>query len=214
MKIIVLAVIRCSLVFTAVTALSVAYPASVQATTYDYTGNPFTVVSGAYTTSDFVSGMVTLADPLAPNMPLTIVRPTAFTFSDGMQTITNRTPSIQFLFRFATGPTGSITSWDAILASGNGLRSILTSTVRGDPRSTKAIYSGLAEVPVGLLSIQGQGPRDGRPGHGVYPIFDDADPYGVGSSDPAVPAGSGLIPPGLTEVTSWSATRPASHHLH
>ena len=129
MKIIVLAAIRRSLVFTAVTALSVAYPALVRATTYDYTGNPFTVVSGVYTTSDFVSGMVTLADPLAPNMPLTIVRPTAFTFSDGVQTFTNRTPSIQFLFRFATGPTGSITSWDAILASG--LRIILTSTVRG-----------------------------------------------------------------------------------
>ena len=32
-------------------------------------------------------------------------------------------------------------------------------------------------------------------GRGVDPIIDDADPYGVGSSGPAVPAGSGLTAP-------------------
>src|SRR5262245_43881367 len=70
---------------TAVGALSVAYPASVQAvpTTYQYTGNHFTNVSAPYTTSMFVSGMVTLVGPLAPNMPLTSVSPIAFSFSDG-----------------------------------------------------------------------------------------------------------------------------------
>jgi len=106
MKIIVLAAIRRSLVFTAVTALSVAYPALVRATTYDYTGNPFTVVSGVYTTSDFVSGMVTLAGPLAPNMPLDFVSPTAFSFSDGHQTITNLTAT-SATFAFQTGAHGS-----------------------------------------------------------------------------------------------------------
>jgi hypothetical protein len=99
--------------FTAVAALSVAYPASVQAvpTTYTYIGNPFTGVHGGYTTSDFVSGMVTLAGPLAPNMPLTDVMPIAFTFSDGVQTLTNLTPSVSSLFRFATGPAGAISAW-------------------------------------------------------------------------------------------------------
>ena len=69
MKTLILAAIRCSLMFTAVAALSIAYPASVQAvpTTYQYTGNPFTFVSGPYTTSDFVTAMVTLARPLPPN---------------------------------------------------------------------------------------------------------------------------------------------------
>jgi len=57
------------LALTGVAALSLAYPASVQAvpTTYMYTGNHFTDVSGPYTTSDFVTAIVTLAGPLAPN---------------------------------------------------------------------------------------------------------------------------------------------------
>jgi hypothetical protein len=44
----------------------------------------------------------------------------------------------------------------------------------------------------------------GRPwvyrGYWVYPIIDDADPYSVGCSGPAVPANSGPTAPGLAEV--------------
>ena len=60
MKTLPLAAIRCSLIFTAVAALSIVYPASVQGvpTTYQYTGNPFTFVTGSYKTSDFVTAMV------------------------------------------------------------------------------------------------------------------------------------------------------------
>jgi len=55
MKALILTAILYSLMFTAVAALSVAYPASVQAVpaTYQYTGNPFTVTAGVYTGSDF-----------------------------------------------------------------------------------------------------------------------------------------------------------------
>src|SRR5438477_4971362 len=90
MTTLILAAIRCSLMFTAIAALSIACPASVQAvpTTYQYTGNPFTSAIPPYTTSMFVTGMVTLARPLPPNFSGT-VHPTAFTFSDGVQTITN-----------------------------------------------------------------------------------------------------------------------------
>src|SRR5215471_1073972 len=113
MKTVVLAASRYSLIFTAVAALSVAYPASVQAVTatYKYTGNPFTFVTGVYTTSDFVTVMLTLASPLAPNMPLSTITPTAFTFSDGVQTITNLTSSGTNL-QVATGAAGQITIWN------------------------------------------------------------------------------------------------------
>ena len=106
-------------VLTAVAAFSIVYSTSVQAVpaTYKYTGNPFTNVEGVYTTSDFVSGMVTLAGPLAPNIPLTSVSPTAFTFSDGVQTFTNLTPSVDFSFAFATGPTGAIILWNVHVAT-------------------------------------------------------------------------------------------------
>jgi len=53
--------------------------------------------------------------------------------------------------------------------------------------------------------------RGARRGYWVYPYHDDADPYGVGFSGPAVPAGSGLTAPGLAEVASCRfPTRPAS----
>jgi hypothetical protein len=64
----------------------------------------------------FVTAMVTLAEPLAPNMPLTIVSPIAFTLTDGVQTITNLTAPFSF-FQFATGPTGAITFWSIIAAT-------------------------------------------------------------------------------------------------
>jgi hypothetical protein len=121
MKTLIIAATRCSLIFTAVAALSIAYPASVQAvpTTYQYTGNPFTEVSGVYTTSMFVTAMVTLAAPLAPNTE-TEVTPIAFTLFDGVQTITNNNT---YEFVFATGPSGAITGW---LISGGGPSGIST----------------------------------------------------------------------------------------
>src|SRR5438067_11192193 len=74
-------------------------------TIYSYTGNPFTNVTAPYTKSDFVSAMVTLAGPLAPNMPFTSVTPTAFTLPDGVQTITNFNATFPLGFCYAKGPT-------------------------------------------------------------------------------------------------------------
>ena len=130
MKTLILAAIRCSLMFTAVAALSLAYPASVQAvpTTYQYTGNPFTFVIAPYTTSDFVTAMVTLAGPLGANMPLTKVTPTAFTLTDGVQTISNLSGT-RLLFLFATDAQAHITAW---------LSSVDTVTLRAIHRDSQS----------------------------------------------------------------------------
>jgi hypothetical protein len=98
-------------ILLAVAAFSLAYPASVQAvpTTYQYTGNPFQFATAPYTTSDFVTAMVTLASPLPPNFA-NFVTPTAFTLSDGVQTITLQT-ALGFDFVFITDATGAITFW-------------------------------------------------------------------------------------------------------
>jgi hypothetical protein len=102
------------LALTGVAALSLTYPASVQAvpTTYQYTGNPFTLVAGDYTTSMFVTVMVTLAGPLGAHMPLTDVtsQVTAFTFFDGVQTITNM-KTFPLFFLFSTDGSGHIVEW-------------------------------------------------------------------------------------------------------
>ena len=113
MKTLIPAAIRCLLMFTAVAALSLAYPASVQAvpTTYRYTGNHFTFATGPYTTSMFVTVMLTLADPLPANFDGTVT-PTAFTVTDGVQTINNHNADpIDVVFQFATDATSIITQW-------------------------------------------------------------------------------------------------------
>jgi len=88
--------------------------------TYTHTGNPFTDVTGPpYPTSDRVTGTVTLASPLGINLPFgTAVTPLAFSFSDGVQTITNLNANPGSIFEFGTGPTGAITGWGIAVDTG------------------------------------------------------------------------------------------------
>jgi len=108
------------LALTGVAALSLAYPASVQASvTYQYIGNPFTRADPPYTTSDFVTVMMTLADPLPANFDGTVT-PTAFTATDGVQTINNHnTDPIDTVFQFVTDATSTITHWEVAVGSGD-----------------------------------------------------------------------------------------------
>jgi hypothetical protein len=79
---------------------------------YSYLGNDFTNVSPPYTTSDHVTVSFTLASALGANLPLTTVVPQTYTITDGVNTITNTTPS-QSILDFALGTTanGSIITW-------------------------------------------------------------------------------------------------------
>ena len=142
MKTLTLAAIRCSLMFTAVAALSLAYPASGTGRSHHVQlhRQPFTDVSGPYTTSDFVTAMVTLANPLPPNFNGTVT-PTAFTFSDGVQTFTNLNADFFSSFLFMTGPTGQITGWDIIVGSG-AATSLIHNQPRGLPRHRHWDHAG------------------------------------------------------------------------
>jgi len=79
---------------------------------YNYTGNPYTTAKSPYDTSMSVTGTVELAAALAPNLSLTAVTPTSWSFSDGVNTTTNATATLNFnQFNFATDSAGNITEW-------------------------------------------------------------------------------------------------------
>lgn len=90
---------------------------------YTYTGNTFTQVvadgpvtpSEPYTTSDRVTGFMRFASPLAADLtPLTAVTPTAFSFSDGINTITERNATIAD-FSVTTDGAGLIARWSVLV---------------------------------------------------------------------------------------------------
>ena len=71
-------------------------------------------MTGAYTTSDKVTGFVTFMNPLAASMPLALETPRTFSFFDGVNTITNANATAS-VFAFATDAAGGITQWDVQL---------------------------------------------------------------------------------------------------
>lgn len=79
---------------------------------YDYAGHDFTGVSGPYTTADSVTGSMTLSAALGDNLNLATVTPTAFSFSDGVQTISSPNTSS---FMFSTDASGNITQYNVSL---------------------------------------------------------------------------------------------------
>jgi hypothetical protein len=99
--------------------------------TYDYTGNDFTTFNNdggpLYTTSDRVTGSVTLSQALAPNTQYISgvdgFSVLSFSFSDGVQTITNldfTSPEpagslFEDDFFFGTDASGNIYTWNVTL---------------------------------------------------------------------------------------------------
>ena len=103
---------RLSLVPAAALLLAASALAAHADSTYNYVGNDFTAVTGApYTTDDFLTLSVTLGVPLPSTSSLQAYTPTAFSLSDGVQTITNTTLGItNLIFEFATSG-GVIDEW-------------------------------------------------------------------------------------------------------
>ena len=112
---------------TMVFALAPIDGASAGAVTYDYTGLNFIGGTDPFTTSENVTGTITLAAPLAANLTLnpsstnSNVTVTAFSFSGGPETLTNAAfNAAQTYFQFTTDAAGQITAWDINIALGGG----------------------------------------------------------------------------------------------
>jgi hypothetical protein len=90
-------------------------------TTYTYTGHPFDVFFPDYTASDFVSGSFTLSSPLPSDQPATtLVTPISFSFTDGLQTVTQANVIASFTtFDIGTDSSGNINLWDVTVFNSN-----------------------------------------------------------------------------------------------
>ena len=107
-------------------------------TVYSYTGNPFTtgvtqnsgltpLPFGPFTANDSVSGSFTVPTPFGPFEPLHVITPTSFSFTDGVDTITNLNSTLSsFQIRTASG---HIMDWDIFADSNNAF--VDTSNIMG-----------------------------------------------------------------------------------
>jgi hypothetical protein len=107
-------------IFLSALLLVLSAPLLADTYTYTYTGNDFTLVNGPFTTGDFVSGFFTTASPLAPNLneglgPFdtpTALSVDSFSFSNGYQTFTNSSTSLESsYFEVETDSAGKLVGW-------------------------------------------------------------------------------------------------------
>ena len=94
--------------------------------TYTYTGNDFTFFNAPYTGSDSVTGSVTFASALSSVGSFHGFTATAFSFSDGVQTITDATPGVGSTFDFKTDASGTIIGWEIVVDIGSVLADNIT----------------------------------------------------------------------------------------
>jgi hypothetical protein len=91
--------------------------------TYTYVGADFTVAHSPFTKQEDLTGTITFAAPLAPNLKGAAETPVAFSFTAGPETITNLTynPSSSFShLNFYTDASGNLIGWDIQVAFGGG----------------------------------------------------------------------------------------------
>jgi hypothetical protein len=87
---------------------------------YQYTGNPFTTVASPYTTSDFISGTIELSSILPPNLNQASIQVNAFSFSDGVQTLTSATLGSPTDSLVSTDGSGAIVAfWEFVFGGSN-----------------------------------------------------------------------------------------------
>jgi len=90
---------------------------------YSYLGNPYTDISdsslpaGTFDTSMLISGSFELANPIAPNTPLTDITADVlnFSFFNGRSTLTQASARLTTFFFVQTNAVGAISVWDVII---------------------------------------------------------------------------------------------------
>ena len=148
-------------------ALGLCAASADAAVVYTYTGDTYGFISGIYSYGNNVSGSFTVDNALGNGLVFDAVSPTAFSFSDGNQQITNLNASLASI-RVSTNGIGDISKWIIAFRSG-GLPGL-----RGDISTAKSnaftIDSGqqvsCAAAPCDSTSITtiGQGITNDRPG--------------------------------------------------
>jgi hypothetical protein len=128
-------------------------------TVYNYVGQDFVYVNGPYTTMDNVTGSFTVANPIAANFSENL-DVTSFSFSDGVQTITNATAN-RFLFDVTTDANGDIIDYDiSIDPSGEPMMSLIEQSegnveygrdfvisTNGESGALERAYGGAVNLP-------------------------------------------------------------------
>jgi hypothetical protein len=110
-------------------AMLLSAPVYADSVTYDYVGKDFTsfnVGATQFTTSDSVTGFITLSAPLPATIPTPTTPdfqaafPTTFSFSNGVSNITNAN-AVSTEFEFETDSVGKIIEWQVVVSNAAGL---------------------------------------------------------------------------------------------
>ena len=204
-------------------AAAMASPALADTYTYTYTGQTYQFAAGAYTTSERVTGEVTVSAPLQSGavpgfgdvlLPASVI---SFSFSDGLQTITNASTGLEFsVFNFAANGAGLPTEWsvdlyqevlEGFISTGSGIipeygfNQIETVS---EPGFTED-YVFLGNSPMGGTGWLGENGND--PGTWTMTVNSTA---GVAVAATPEPASLGLVLSGAVGMAGWVGRRRGS----
>jgi hypothetical protein len=85
-------------------------------TTYTYVGQPFSTAFAPFTLQDSVTGSFATSAPLADNLSDVRINPTSFSFSDGLDVLTQSSAGVSS-FVISTDSNGAIINWGILVVS-------------------------------------------------------------------------------------------------
>src|SRR5215469_1226497 len=170
-------------------------------TTYNITGNPFTVFTGsaACPPDCNISGSFTLSQPLPPNLSNATITPTSFSFTVGTTNLTQaNVPSATFT-GISTDTSGYIASWSISLSNAN-----FSITTRNEPGNVADSFT--------IVAPQGSASNSNSPATWpktvVTPVTFNASPTPV-SNSAVLNCPSGTVPCTDPNAHSLKLTVPA-----